>query len=826
MQEMPQLPQHTGLLGQLFEWSVLFLVALSPWLLGASEPVFEFCLYVGLTVLMILWGLRIILQRTATPSLNLIAFGLGLLVVVSLLQVVPLPVSLLEFLSPATAETYARLLSAEPEQLPRAVFPDQTLSSEFALSVYPAVTYLQARRLLAAFLFFLVIYNNVSSPSLLKRLGWVALINGAALALFGIIQYSSSGYRLLFWSIPHRGYGFGPFIYRNHFSCYMNLCLGVGVGLLLSRLRSRKNQDQPVIRSEHFVFRLFGYDITVVQLWISLALVLMVFSLVICQSRAGVIVPAAVGFFFLLALWRKIRVAHTLLIAAVILAALGLLSTHGFGWTESRFHSIWSGEIWQGYRWDKWGSVFPLLQEYSLWGTGLGTFPYVERPCQTPGYWHNEVTDDLLNEYLQTWIEGGLVMLVVAVGTVVLIFRRGIQALGLQMRSSVTVLTCGALFALATVTLHSSAENVMRSPAIVLFTIVLAVVLCQLGEAARKAAGLSQQTDATPADSALPFRKSQIASILAWLFLFLLSLVVCWEGWKSYRSHKLLLASVVVEQQSETASLQKKIALLEGAIAYTPDSARLHVLLGDAYLDLYERQADEKDAPTEKRRPKERSEKLLHSGLGHHLKARHLCPLLPRPHVRLAAYQPRLLKGDSRMAYLERALSLAPWDAELWYACGLQRLLDGQPQQAWPYWRKSLQLSDRHLRSIVRYSLQFLEPSELPGTVFAEDPEMLYRAAWRLFPVDEAKTERRPFLRKALQMLLEAPDQLDAAEWRLKARIHAEFDQSEDAFSSYQKALLGETNNISWRLEYVRLLRQHGRKSAARPAAHSASAWP
>jgi hypothetical protein len=70
-------------------------------------------------------------------------------------------------------------------------------------------------------------------PQRLKRLLWVACLNGAAVALVGILSTLDKPTKVL-WVVPHEtrdGNFFGPFWYRNHGAQYLNLlwplCLGL-----------------------------------------------------------------------------------------------------------------------------------------------------------------------------------------------------------------------------------------------------------------------------------------------------------------------------------------------------------------------------------------------------------------------------------------------------------------------------------------------------------------------------------------------------------------------------------------------------------------------
>src|SRR5438046_3197271 len=87
--------------------------------------------------------------------------------------------------------------------------------------------------LLLTFFVFLVVRSTLGGSAALLRLSGLAFLNGTALAFFAILQFLSSSPNQIYWSIPIPGMGFGPFICRNHFPFYVNICLGLSVGLLL-----------------------------------------------------------------------------------------------------------------------------------------------------------------------------------------------------------------------------------------------------------------------------------------------------------------------------------------------------------------------------------------------------------------------------------------------------------------------------------------------------------------------------------------------------------------------------------------------------------------
>src|SRR5262249_10134474 len=155
---------------------------------------------------------------------------------------------------------------------------------------------------------FVVVRNNCASAGGLHRLSVVALLNGALLALFGLVQFFTSAPNMLYWTVRTEGIVFGPFANRNHFAFYMNVAIGLGVGLFLA-LRVAGPHGQAASRphegngSRHGRRRRHRADLDPVAgllqdppaLWTALALVLMLSSTVFCLSRGGFV--ALVGGF-------------------------------------------------------------------------------------------------------------------------------------------------------------------------------------------------------------------------------------------------------------------------------------------------------------------------------------------------------------------------------------------------------------------------------------------------------------------------------------------------------------------------------------------------
>jgi tetratricopeptide (TPR) repeat protein len=180
--------------------------------------------------------------------------------------------------------------------------------------------------------------------------------------------------------------------------------------------------------------------------------------------------------------------------------------------------------------------------------------------------------------------------------------------------------------------------------------------------------------------------------------------------------------------------------------------------------------------------------------------------------MRFAAYAARLERADPPAAYWERARRLAPTDPDLWYFSGLQQLRDHHPEDAWASFRRSLQLSPRHLAEIVDAAAPRLSPDPrrraelLSENILPDDPELLLQAARRLQTDITADGPVRPLLVRGQAILKQRPEPLTANEYYLRAKFNEYLDDFDAALRDYDRALGVAPNKSDWRLEYAKLL--------------------
>jgi O-antigen ligase/tetratricopeptide (TPR) repeat protein len=545
------------------EGLVLLMVCLAPWAFGSVEPPHEFLLEAGTALIAALWGVRMVLQGQLTWKKCPVALCLAALCLLAFWQIQPLPRSVLKFLSPSAVRLYDEMLPAEPERLPNGeVHSRPPLAAGSSLSLYPGATRRELIRLLAVFVLFTAVRNNIASTASLRRLSIALVINGALLAFFAIVQFFTSEPNTIYWSVSTRGLVFGPFVCRTHFPFYLNACIGAGLGLLLSRA-SAVDDDAPGSWSDTWAgVREAGQSLLAdpASLWLVCALVLMVASVVLSLSRGGLL--ALVGAAAVVVLLRPVQAARfARLVPAVLCAllALGLVAWLGFSQVEARVTSVVSGEALQQSRLPIWEDCLPFLREFPLLGTGFGTFVYVEplhRHHMPPQY----IVDHAHNEYLEALVEGGVIRLGITLLAVGLVCWFGYRAVR-RRNQPLSGLALGTLFGLAAIALHSFGDFAIHLPAIALLTTVLAAQLVSAG---------GEKPSTEPADDSYVLRGFGVAPIVGMVAALSLAFALAREGWDRAVAHGYRLQAAALAGKTDPDDKQRRIALLEAAAARMP----------------------------------------------------------------------------------------------------------------------------------------------------------------------------------------------------------------------------------------------------------------
>jgi hypothetical protein len=342
-----------------------------------------------------------------------------------------------------------------------------------------------------------------------------------------------------------------------------------------------------------------------------------------------------------------------------------------------------------------------------------------------------------------------------------------------------------------------------------------------------------------------------LAPVVGAGILVLTGLALAREGWRLRQVQHYRQMYRMAASSREPVDRDEQIKLLAYAASLAPEFAWLQLELSDVYLAGYETgiaRLHEASRPatlaqlilaplgqrplalalavdfvgaarareTHRRQEEEKlSQRYLEPALRHALEARDLCPLMSKPHARLAVYASRLRQADSRSAYLARAKMLASTDPELFFQAGLDEFLSGNVDDACQSWRRSLELSSLYLPQILPLASQKLGAADMLEKILPDKPDILIAAANQLYPATGSVSDRRPFLERAVTALENRPPPWKAEDIRLKGSLLATLGRLTEAEAAYQAALLQQPRQAPWRFELARILVQDGQLKEA-----------
>ncbi|WP_432822914.1 O-antigen ligase family protein [Trichloromonas sp.] len=420
---------------------LIFILVFAPLSYGASGPV-ALTVFQALCLLGLLW----VLIEGALGKRRLVRppglLPLGLLGALMLLQVIPLPPSLLKLLSPTAWQRYADTvwLLLPETWMPLSLNRGLTLEAFWYFSACLAI-YVFASQCLAG-----------STPQ--KRALHLIAAFAGLYALISILSALVPNGHPLWLLHPWPDYAskaFGSYLNGNHYAGLMGMLLPLVTALFLL--------EKPVARYGDWKERLvdfFGDPRLNVHLLSGMAALLIGVSIFLSLSRGGILSSlAALMILSLLLISRSQERRRALILLGMVVVLF--FSVGVFGWEPifaafARMRNL-QGEISDG-RLTYWADCFALFRDFPLFGTGFGSFIDSYAPYQS--IYHGElVVNRAHNDYVELLADGGGIAVALAGWAALQVGRASWKAFGRRRRAFSVYLFLGAGAGLCAILLHS-----------------------------------------------------------------------------------------------------------------------------------------------------------------------------------------------------------------------------------------------------------------------------------------------------------------------------------------------------------------------------------
>lgn len=346
-----------------------------------------------------------------------------------------------------------------------------TIPAVRALSLNPYLTRLFVIQLLIAFLFFSAGLTYINNRNRFQSIVLTIIIFSSVISFFGILQFLGNpeaiyGMRSTPNSIP-----FGPFFNRHHFAAFMEMTLGLTLGLLFGDA-TRQNK----------------------KIFLIIAAVVMGMSILLTGSRGGMVSFLGVLGFVILANFinnRKIKDKNAnedvkdfflrrnlilfgggfalvvLLFVAVLFVGGDQSLLRGFGLSGVE------GDISTG-RSHFWWVALQIFFDHPIIGSGFDSYGVAFTHYDT---WSGAYrVEQAHNDYLQILADGGVLSFICIAAFIILLFKRGVRAIKNYSDKFVMNGAIGALAGCFGILIHSFFDFPLRTPSNALFFLMMAVL--------------------------------------------------------------------------------------------------------------------------------------------------------------------------------------------------------------------------------------------------------------------------------------------------------------------------------------------------------------
>jgi O-antigen ligase len=324
------------------------------------------------------------------------------------------------------------------------------------LTVYAYSTKLETLRLAAALILLFLTIQAFRTPGEWRRFAWFLLSLAFGVSLFGIVQYFTWNGKLYWLRTLHNGGApFGPFVNRNDFAGFVELILPLGLALLVL---DGERQER--------------------RLLVTLFVVFPAAALVLCASRAGIVVFSLELVLLGLLVWIYGRRSQRWLLLGVAVVTAALATWLGIGYSVARFSGATGTDVSLAQRLAMSRDAWHIFLYHPVAGTGMGTLEVAYPRYQT--HYFDSIVNHAHDDYVELLSDGGIVGGAFGLMFLIVLYRRGIRNLRRARTPLTRSLYAGGLVACTGLLLHEVVDFNLHIPSNAIIFMVITVLATSL----------------------------------------------------------------------------------------------------------------------------------------------------------------------------------------------------------------------------------------------------------------------------------------------------------------------------------------------------------
>ncbi len=784
----------TAFFDKIIEILLVGLLAFMPILFGAVQAWSEEFVIITAGFIAILFCCKLIVCPHQRMIRTWAYIPVAIFILITALQLVPLPKAIVSVISPNTAALRTEFLGNMPGS--------ETYLKWMPLSLYPSATKHDLRLVLSVAVIFVVVINVFRKPVQIKRLLWSIAIIGGVVASITLAQ-NIFGNGKIYWfiSTPNsQGYS-GPFINHSNYGQFVNLSIAAALGVLIVRLREVFAGDRVSVPQ---VFDFIG-STAAGGIWLLVGIISICFATVFLSLTRGGIISMLAAMFFTAVLMarRKSLRRQGWLFVVISLLAFGCVLYTGFDAVCERLATLRHFRQADSGRIQILKDIATSTENFPLLGTGLGTHRYVypafDRSYIVPLAAHAE------NEYAQVLEETGLLGLGTLLVIGIMIGRQYLKSIR-NKHNLICSAAYGLGFGIVAILVHSMTDFGQHIPANGFLTAIFCAMMLVLG--GQKATKVEPRP--APGET-IPGYGHRWLSLTATAFV---CLILFWavrdsdeyriaEGrWKKAQAIREQLDKA--DQVNTDYQYSRLIHHAQAAVDKDPENIRYRYWLNVYIYKTLGGSTDPYD--DEVIIPKEQMTQV--GEIANQLRQVCMfCPTYGPAYSLLGQIEKFVLYDQSGSDCINKGFRLAKNDPVVCFVAGCSDASEGDINSAAQKFIRAIKLDGRLYKKVAMIYIDHLSRPDLAIAAAGRNTEHLYQAFLALEDAQYAD-----YAQKAQQLLIEVLEEryndgiANAWEYRLLGECYKIQGRNETAITCYRRALQLRYDEVNWRLELADLL--------------------